>query len=341
MSTSSSLPASKAASSSSPRSPPEPSSSSVSYARLSADAADSSATTLVGDPSSFPTLGSPDFGVAPFLTPKRGAPSGAPLFFRDSPPAASLSPSLSAHSWNCSSIRPELSSPSARRSTRSPPSLARAWSRRRAAALKRAAPYSRLPHPKTANFVSFRCSAPKRSSPALSSAQRQSHRAFSGATALPSASSYVEISTSATGAWTRSSGSKSFASVVVNPTPCRVRSECASLCASRRAVPVCEPNRIRPLAGAAAGSAAGKAADRSRAAASNPARGFVAPALGSAAARAGADASVSPRDASAELECVPPIGAGHPPREDPHLPCSAAAHRRSGSLVRARRDACA
>ena len=95
----------------------------------------------------------------------------APLFFRDSPPAASLSPSLSAHSWNCSSIRPELSSPSARRRTTLAAQPGEVWSRRRAAALNRAAPYSRLPQPKTANFVSFRCSAPKRSSPALSSAQ--------------------------------------------------------------------------------------------------------------------------------------------------------------------------
>mmetsp|Transcript_5047 Transcript_5047/g.20252 ORF Transcript_5047/g.20252 Transcript_5047/m.20252 type:complete len:206 (+) Transcript_5047:3117-3734(+) len=202
MSISSSLPASNAASSSSPRSSPEPSSSSVSYARPSAV---SSATTLVGDPSSF--LATEPRG-RPFPAPKRGA-SDAPEASPFSRVSAffSRSPSLSAHSWNCSSIRPELSSPSARRNTRSPPSLARSWSRRRAAALKRAAPYSRLPHPKTANLVSLRCSAPNRSSRALSSAQRQSHRADSGATALPSASSYVESSTSTTGSRTRSSGS--------------------------------------------------------------------------------------------------------------------------------------
>ena len=70
---------------------------------------------------------------------------------------------------------------------------------------------------------------------ALSSAQRQSHRAFSGATALPWASSYVEISTSATGAWTRSSGSKSLASVVVHTR--RV--------ASAASAPACAPADAR------------------------------------------------------------------------------------------------
>ena len=57
------------------------------------------------------------------------------------------------------------------------------------------------------------------------------------------------------GSFTRSSGSYDLRSVTSRETPWRVRIDAASLCASRRAVPVCEPNRILPPITASAASA--------------------------------------------------------------------------------------
>ena len=254
---------------------------------------------------------------------------GFPLDDASSPVAPSSlglrrSATRSAQSWNCSSMRPEASSPSARLSTRSPPRRARSASSALAAALNRSAPYSRLPHPKTANFTFTRWSMPYRSSREDSRAHRQNHAADSGGTGSPPAPSYVEMRTRATGSRARSSGSYRARSATSSATPWRERRELASLCASRRAVPVCEPKRILPptTAGGVGSGASGGAEKRAAEAGAGAEAGAIETAVAreedaseTTARRAGSVATPSPPADAREWD--PPMATERATRRRP------------------------
>ena len=165
---------------------------------------------------------------------------------------------------------------------------------------------------------------PYRSSREDSRAHRQNHAADSGGTGSPPAPSYVEMRTRATGSRTRSSGSYRARSATASATPWRERRELASLCASRRAVPVCEPKRILPptTAGGVGSGASGGAEKRAAEAGAGAEAGAIETAVAreedaseTTARRAGSVATPSPPADAREWD--PPMATERATRRRP------------------------